>query len=272
MSRSRNSRSGVKVFLWDIRKGFLEEGALDGVEYIIHLAGEGIADQKWTEERKRSILKSRTEGPAFLLSEIKRKGVQLKGFFSASGINYFGSSTDDRIYTEQDPPGDDWISSVVVEWEKAVDAFLPHCRTVKFRFGLVLDKNEGGLPKMAFPVQFGFGAALGTGKQWVPWIHVEDACRAFLFAIENESLTGSFNCISPQHVTNKELTRNLAKVLRMPLWLPNVPAFALRIFLGELSVLVLEGSRASSEHLTSRGFTFRYPDLTIALKEIYGVR
>lgn len=268
LSRSRNSRNPVKVWLWDTRKGTIEKGALDGVDYIIHLAGEGIADGKWTEERKYSILHSRIDGPALLFRKIKERNQTLKGFFSASGINYYDASSN-NVHSEDDKPGKGFVSDVVVEWEKAAHQFDDLCRVVCFRFGMLLDKNEGAIPRIGFPVQFGLGAAIGSGKQWASWMHADDAARCFLFAIQNKSLNGNFNAIAPQHLSNKELTKAIGRAVGMPVFLPNVPAFFIRLAFGEMSQLVLEGPRASSEKLVQSGYTFLYPDIDSALNEIY---
>lgn len=268
LGRSRNSRNPVKVFLWNPGKKMLEEGALNDVDYIIHLAGEGIADKKWSEERKKSILKSRTEGPAFLLEKVKAANIPLKGFFSASGVNLFDTKSE-KIFTEEDKHGEGFVANVVLEWEKAARNFESLCRVTIFRFGILLDKNEGALPKIAFPVQFGFGAALGSGKQWVPWLHIEDAARCFLFALKNENIRGAYNAVAPQHISNRELTKAIGRALHMPVILPPVPAFVLRMVFGELSQLVLEGSRISSAKLHGEGFECLYPEISKALGEIY---
>jgi uncharacterized protein (TIGR01777 family) len=267
LARKRHSKNGVKVYEWDPSKNKLEKGALHGVDYIIHLAGEGIADKKWTQERKTQILQSRIQGPRFLLEEVKKHSIALKGFFSASGINYFDQKSD-VVFEEQDAPGKDFVADVVVQWEQAAMAFGPLCRVAMFRFGMILDRNEGGLPKISFPVQFGFGTALGSGKQWMNWIHIEDAARCFVHAIENETIQGPYNAVAPQHVNNKEFTREVGKAIGMPVFMPNVPAFVLKLVFGELSELVKQGSRASSKKLSNSGFIFHHPELREALQSI----
>jgi uncharacterized protein len=268
LGRSRNSRNPVKVWLWDTHRKYIEEGALDGVDYIIHLAGEGIADGKWSDERKRSILRSRIDGPQLLFEKLRERNQRIKGFFSASGINIFDSKSD-AIHAEDDEPGKGFVSDVVVQWENSAHRFDDDCRVVCFRFGMLLDRNDGAIPRIGFPVQFGLGAAVGSGKQWTPWLHAEDAARCFVFGLKNENLKGNFNAVAPQHITNMELTKALGRAMKMPVFLPNVPAFFIRMAFGEMSQLVLEGSRASSEKLVNSGFTFLYPDIDTALHEVY---
>jgi uncharacterized protein (TIGR01777 family) len=269
LTRIKNSLCGVKTYLWDYRKGILEKDALTGVDYIIHLAGAGIADEKWTAKRKKIIINSRKESTRFLYEKVLQQNINLKGFISASGINYYGAITSDAIHTESDPPALDFTGVCVKTWEKAVDLFLPVCRIVKLRTGVVLSKDGGALPKIAAPIGWGVGAALGSGKQWVPWIHIDDLCRMFLHALENNEIQNAYNAIAPEHITNKGLTKAVAKALKMPLFMPNIPEFILRKMVGELAVLVLQGSRASSEKITQTGFEFQYGTLEKALKQIY---
>lgn len=268
-SRVKNSKCGVKVYLWDIKKNYLEEGALENVDHIIHLAGEPIVAEKWTDEQKARIIKSRSATPEFLLKKVEEKNCKLKSFISASGINYYGTETTDTIYKEEDPSGNDFVSECVVHWEKAADLFNDLCRVVKFRLGMVLDKNEGALPQLASPIELGIGAPLGNGDQFIPWIHIDDVCRMFLFAIENENISGVYNAVSQEHITNKEFTKQIAKTIKKPLWLPNIPEFILKLILGKRSDLVLKGSRASSEKIVRSGFEFKFSSLKQALKNIY---
>ncbi|MFZ5551929.1 MAG: TIGR01777 family oxidoreductase [Bacteroidota bacterium] len=272
VSRVKNSKCGVKVFEWNVSKNYLEKGALENVQHIIHLAGEPIVAKKWTEEQKAKIIKSRSATPAFLLKKIKEENIPLKTFVSASGINYYGTETSEHIFTEADPPGKGFVSDCTVEWENAADLFQSVCRVVKFRISMVLDKNEGALPQLASPVQLCFGAALGSGKQYVPWIHIYDLCNLFLFALKNEKINGAYNAVAPEHVNNKTFTKTLALILKKPLWLPNIPQFILKIILGNRSELVLKGSRASCEKIMKEGFEFRFGELEKALGNLYSHR
>lgn len=269
LSRKKKNTSLYKTYYWNCKEQEIEEGALEGTHFIIHLAGEGIANKRWTATQKKEIIESRIEGPKFLLQKIKEKNIQLEGFFSASGINYYGSKTTETIFTEEDSPAQEFISDVVVEWEKAAFQFSEFCRVAAFRFGLVLDPIHGGLAKMIKPVKYYVGSPLGTGKQWMPWIHAHDAASCFLFAIENNSCTGVYNAIASEHVNNRTFVKTLGKALHRPVFFPKVPAFLLRWMFGELSVLVLGGSRASNKKLIDAGFSFKYEKLEVALRDIY---
>ena len=268
LTREKNSLCGVRTYLWDTRKKFIEAGALENTSYIIHLAGTNIGGGRWTDERKNSIVKSRTKTAEFLFQKVKEKNIPLKAFISASGISYYGTVTSDNIFNEEDTFGKDFAAQCVVEWEKSVDRFSEICRVVKLRTGIVLDKNGGALQKMFAPMQWGIGSALGTGKQWMPWIHIDDICKMYLFVLKND-LSGIFNAVAPEQVTNEQFIRTLAKVTRHRLLMPKVPAFLLRWIFGEMAIIVLEGSRVSGEKIQKQGFIFGYSELNKALVSIY---
>ncbi len=270
LSRSKSSENDIPTFVWDVEKGEIDDAAFQGVEAIIHLAGAGIADGRWTEQRKKIIIDSRVESANLLYRKAKELNAPLKVFVSASGISYYGMDTTEKIYSETDPPSDDFIGTCCVLWEKAADQFSDLARVVKLRTGIVLAANGGALEKIAQPVKFGFGAPLGSGDQWVPYIHIDDLCAMYLAAIENESYHGVYNAVNGDHVTNKDLTKETAKALKKPLWLPNVPSFVLRAVFGEMGRLILEGSRASAKKIKSAGFQFKYNTLRDALRNIYG--
>ncbi|RRN77490.1 TIGR01777 family protein, partial [Pseudoxanthomonas sp. SGD-10] len=234
------------------------------------LAGAGIADKRWTDKRKDIIIKSRTESIALLYDLIKRKEHRITSVISASGSGYY-SDRGNELLDESAPPNDDFMARCCVLWENAVDEGKAlNLRTVKFRTGLVLEKHRGGLPKLALPVKAGLGAALGNGKQWMSWIHIADAVEMYIHAIENESLSGAFNMSSPNPVTNQTLNKAIATVLKKPLWLPNVPEIALKIALGELSTAILGSTKMHVKKIQDTGFSFKYPDIDSALRNIYG--
>ena len=269
LGRSRNSKARVKTWLWSPGAGTIEEGALEGVTDIIHLAGAGIADKRWSEARKKLIIRSRTDGPALLHQELSKRNQTLKSFVSASGVNYYGTVTQENTFQEDDPAGDDFTAECCLLWEEGADLFQEMARVVKMRIGVVMGRTGGALPRIARPVEFGVGSALGSGKQFVPWVHIEDVCRAFVYALENEALEGPYNTVAPEHLTNRELTKAIAKRRRMPLIMPKVPAFMLKMIFGEMSSLVLNGTRISSERLTAAGFSFNHPTIEGALENLY---
>ncbi|PQA92012.1 TIGR01777 family protein [Chryseobacterium shigense] len=258
-------------FEWDLKKGTMDESALENVSHIIHLAGANISEKRWTDERKKELISSRVDSAELLLKTLRKKNIKLKSFISASGINYYGTVTTDKIYTEQDPPGNDFLSEVVVVWEKAADEFKEQNlaeRVVKVRTAVVLSKEDGALKKMLPTIQYGIGSPLGSGKQYMPWIHIEDICSIYASALKNTHMDGAYNAVSPQHTTNENLTKKMAEVLKKPLFMPNVPSFVLKLIFGELADALLEGSRASAQKITDTGFQFQFPDLKKALENL----
>lgn len=258
-------------FEWDLENQIVDENAFENVRHIIHLAGANISEKRWTEDRKKELISSRVDSAKLILNTLKKKNIKLKSFISASGINFYGTKTTDKIFTENDAPGNDFLSEVVVVWEKAADEFKEQNvaeRVVKIRTAVVLSKNEGALAKMKTPIQFGIGSPLGSGKQYMPWIHIDDICSIYEFALKNPEVEGSYNASAPQHTTNENLTKLIAKVLNKPLFMPNVPSFILKLIFGELADALLEGSRASSEKIEKAGFEFLFPDLKMALEDL----
>ncbi|WP_336688802.1 MULTISPECIES: TIGR01777 family oxidoreductase [unclassified Chryseobacterium] len=258
-------------FEWDIKKGIIDEKAFENVSHIIHLAGANISEKRWTDERKKELISSRVDSAGLLLKTLQKNNIRLKSFISASGINYYGTKTTEKIFTENDGPGNDFLSEVVILWEKAADDFKEQNvaeRVVKVRTAVVLSEKDGALKKMLPPVKMGIGSPIGTGKQYMPWIHINDICSIYEFALKNSELDGAFNANSPQHTTNENLTKNMAEVLHKPLFMPNVPAFVLKLMFGELSEALLEGSRASSEKIQKAGFQFDFPELKRALEDL----
>lgn len=258
-------------FEWDINQGIIDEKALDGVSHVIHLAGANISEKRWTEERKKELISSRIDSARLILKTLKEKNIRLKSFISASGINYYGTETTEKIFTEEDGPGNDFLSDVVVQWEKAADEFKEQHlaeRVVKLRTAVVLSEKDGALKKMLPTIKMGSGSPLGSGKQYMPWIHIKDICSMYEFALKNAEMDGAFNAVAPEHATNKDLTEKIAQVLKKALFMPNVPSFVLKLLFGELSVAVLKGSRASSGKIQGAGFQFKFPGLKTALEDL----
>jgi uncharacterized protein (TIGR01777 family) len=269
LSRTPGNDPQVKTFLWDVHKGEIDAHCIDGVDIVIHLAGAGIADSRWTDERKKEIIESRTKSIGLVYQLLGTKKHKVNTIISASAIGYY-SDRGNELLTETSPPNNDFMARCCIEWEAIVDeAAKLNLRVVKFRTGVVLN-NGGALKQMALPVKLYVGSPMGSGKQWVPWIHWQDVVDMYLFAIENESFTGVYNMVAPNPVTNKQLVQAIAKQLHKPLWAPNVPAFLLKLLLGEMSTIVLGSTKVSPQKIEDAGFTFKYPDLTSALKQIYG--
>lgn len=269
LSRTPDSSGSVKVYGWDIKKGEIDKEALKSTFAVIHLAGAGIAEKRWTASRKKTIVDSRVNSADLLMKACTETGEWPEVYLSASGINYYGADTSSHIHKETDAPASSFIGECCVQWEAAAGQFDSQCRVAMLRTGIVLSESGGALPKIAAPIKFGFGAPLGSGDQWVPYIHIEDLCRMYLFALENSEVKGPYNAVNGDHITNRDLTRAIARKLDKPLWLPAVPAFALKLVLGEMSELLLEGSRASAWKIENAGFEFTFPKLNEALGAIY---
>lgn len=258
-------------FEWDIKNGIIDERAFENISHVIHLAGANISEKRWTDERKKELISSRVDSANLILKTLQKNNIKLKSFISASGINYYGTKTTEKIFTEKDDPGNDFLSEVVVLWERAADDFKEQNiaeRVVKIRTAVVLSEKDGALKKMIPTIKMGIGSPLGTGKQYMPWIHIKDICSIYEFALKNSELDGAFNATSPEHTTNKNLTEKIAEVLKKPLFMPNVPSFVLKLIFGELASALLEGSRASSEKIQHAGFEFKFPDLKGALEDL----
>ncbi len=269
LSRKPGNDARFKTYVWDVPKGIIDETCVDDVDTIIHLAGAGIAEKRWTEARKKVIIESRTRSIALIYDLLKKKPHQVNKVISASGVGYYSDRGDD-LMTEDCPPAHDFMGECCIAWEQAVDEGAAlGLEILKFRTGVVLTLDGGALPLMAMPVKFGVGAPLGSGKQWMPWIHRQDVADMYLYGIEHK-LTGVYNMAAPQPVTNAQLNKVIAKQLKRPLWLPKVPAFALKLFMGEMATIVLGSTRASAKKIEGAGFEFKYPDIGSALKEIYG--
>ncbi|MCG8390783.1 MAG: TIGR01777 family oxidoreductase [Cytophagales bacterium] len=269
LSRNPGKVSEVESFSWDIDRQTIDEKALDGVDYIIHLAGAGVADKKWTIQRKKEILQSRTKSTEVLRSALANKDHQVKAFISASAVGYYGWDTGGVWKKEDSRFGDDFLATVTKSWEAEVDQVEKlGIRVAMLRIGIVLSDKGGALKELTKPIKWGAGAALGKGDQYMSWIHLDDLCKMFIHALENDTIQGIYNAVAPNPVTNKELSKLSAKVLGKPFFLPNVPGFVLKLALGEMASMVLGGNRVSSEKIQNDGFTFTYPEVEPALNDL----
>ena len=235
---------------------------------VVNLAGATI-NSRWTDEYKAKILESRLHSTSEVNRIIGKLGKKPRVLINASAVGYYGTSPT-ATFSEESRAGNDFLAETVQRWETAADmAGNLGVRVVLCRFGVILDKNGGALPRMVLPYKFFAGGSIGSGKQWLSWIHIQDVVSGIVFAIENESLVGPVNFSAPVPVTMEQFGKILAGVIRKPHWMP-VPSFMLKIMLGEMSILVLEGQRALPEKLLKTGFEFRYPQLEDALNNIFG--
>lgn len=269
LSRQASNLKGVSTYNWDVDKQLVDLKAFEGIDTIIHLAGAGIADKRWTKQRKQEIVDSRIRSTQLLYHTIDAIKAPIKTFISASAVGYYGDRYDEILY-EKSESGKGFLADCCKQWEAAVDEGLKSgIRVVKLRIGIVLSKQGGALSELARPVSFFVGAPLGSGKQWMPWIHLTDLVSIFERAIENVEYSGTFNACTPNPVTNYEFTKILAKKLFRPVWPVNVPEFVIKTMLGEMSTVILNSTRTSPQKLMDMGFRFRYQGLDAALSEIY---
>jgi uncharacterized protein len=269
LSRSpRQNKKDVCYYKWDIEKQFIEDRAVLDADYIIHLAGEGIADKRWTKERKEAIIQSREQSILLLYNFLKNNDNKLKAFISASGIGIYGATNGSEICNENTPAAKDFLGTTCQKWEAAADTIASlGIRTVKIRTGLVLGKEEGFLKKLIPVFKFRLGSALGSGKQYMPWIHIDDLCNIYLKSINDLNMTGSYNAAVFDNTNNAIFSKTFANVLGYSIWLPNVQAIFLKIALGEMSLIILTGRRVSSAKIVETGFNFQFTKLKLALKD-----
>jgi len=266
LSRSAKPDAAVPTFEWDIDKGKVDPRAMENVDHIIHLSGAGIADERWTEKRMQVLYSSRVDAAVLLHREMERNRDWPKSFISAGGINYYGTHTSDRIFTEEDPPASDTLGKLCQAWEGAACEWAAQCRVVILRTSVVLTREGGALSKLVSPARWGLASPLGHGRQWMPWVHIDDLARAYLHAVQHTDMKGPYNIAAPEDVRNREMMREVAHALNRPFLFPAVPRFVLHAMLGELSSMVLEGSRVSNAKLVASGFEFRHPELRPALE------
>lgn len=266
----RKENNDHNAFLWDVYKQEIDSDCIHGVDAVVHLAGEPVADKKWTAERKKQIIDSRVKSTELLFKTIKANpDHQIKSFISASAVGYYGDCGDE-ILTEESPNGYGFLAECCKLWEDAVDEGKKlSLRIVKLRTGIVITKAGGALPQLDLPVRFFAGSALGTGKQWTPWLHIDDMVNMYIDAIENLKMEGNYNACAPNPATNTNLTKTIAKVLHRPFWPIKVPKAILDLILGDRTEAVLMSNNTSAQKILDTGFKFKFTQLIDALKDIY---
>jgi len=255
---------------WNAETGIVESELkkIENFDAVVHLAGAGIADERWTKERKRIIRDSRVVGTKVLIDSLQKLENPPRAFVSASAIGYYGDRKDE-ILNEDSPPGKDFLSGVGVEWEaEAQKAADFGARVIRLRIGIVLSTEGGALKEMLTPFKMGVGGAVGKGQQFVSWIHLRDLIRVIQFALENENLNGAVNATAPNPVRNAEFAEKLGAALHRPSLVP-VPAFALRLMFGELAdALLLSSARVVPEKLLANNFQFEFERIEDALQDL----
>ena len=257
----------AQSFLWNPQKNEIDSRCWEGVSVLIHLAGTSISIP-WTTANRIKIRQSRIQSTQLLVQSLKATRQTLDTVVAASGIGLYPSSLE-RLHKESDNAGSDFLSSVVKDWEDAVNDFASYAsKIIKLRTGLVLSRKGGVLPVLSLPVQMGLGAAFGSGKQGQSWVHISDLIQLYIFALELDE-SNVFNAVAPQPVTQNELIKILGLVIKRPVFLPNIPAFLIRLFFGDRSALVLGSQFVCAAKIQEKGFIFRYTTLEMALRQLY---
>jgi len=267
LSRRPDNTAIVKQYPWDIDRQEMDLRCLENTDAIVNLAGATL-NHRWTPEYKSLILRSRVDATRLLFKALRDNDHQVSVVVSASASGYYPSDFN-QYFNEDDAPGNDFMALVCQKWESEAQNFETlGIRTVIGRIGIVLSDEDGALPAMARPVKFGLGAPLGNGKQFISWIHINDLTRLFLFALENNAMYGPYNFVAPQTLTNRELTKAIAHVLNRPLLLPPVPAFALKLALGEMAEIVLRSNGLDNTRLKGAGFTPEFEEINNGLTDL----
>ena len=270
LSRTPKQEGNVQSYGWDVAQGRIDGRAIQTADHIIHLAGAGIADSRWTDARKREILDSRTQSTALIANALENTQHHVKSFISSSAIGYYGGDTGDRPLRENSPAGTDFLAQVTRAWEQSVEPIMAlGIRTVRIRTGVVLSMEGGALPKLVQPIKLGVGAPIASGQQYISWIHLDDICGLFIEATRNGLWLGVYNGVAPDPVTNADLTHLIARVLEKPQIMPNIPAFAIKLMFGELAITVLGGNYVLNRRVADEtDFHYKFPDLRKALEDL----
>jgi uncharacterized protein len=266
IGRTAGQQHGVQTFAWDIAESKLDPTVFEGVEHVVHLAGAGVADKAWSVSRKQEIMRSRVEGTKLLLDAMAWPAKKPRTFISASAIGYYGDAGQ-TLCTEDSEMGQGFLAEVCEAWEAAAAPAASFARLCTLRIGIVLSTEGGALPKMMMPFKFFAGGVLGSGKQMMSWIHLDDLCRMIIHLIENEECQGIYNGVAPLPVEQYTFMKALGRAMKRPLWMW-VPAFALRLVLGEMADTVLQSQLVSNEKIQQTGFRCEYETVYKALNNL----
>ncbi len=258
----------IRYALWNIEKQQADVKAIASLDAVVHLAGESIAAKRWTAKRKQEILESRILGTSFLVKQLMMYGAQCNTFISASAIGYYGPDNGREPFTEDMPPANDFLADVCKQWEAACIPIEQQMRCVLFRFGIIMGKDGGAFPQFEKSTRFGILPMLGGGRQIISWIHVEDLSLMLLHALEQDEMKGAFNAVSPTPVSQRLLMYTIQHNKgRLPIGIP-IPAFALKLALGEMSIELLKSCTVSNAKIAATGFIYEYPTIASAVGQI----
>lgn len=259
---------------WNVEEQKIDSDAIAKADYIINLAGAGVMEKKWSENYKKEIIESRTRSGELLINALQKNTNNVKAFISASAIGWYGGDTKALLhkngFIETDPADKNFLGETCRLWEESIEPVTKlNKRLVKLRTGIVLSNDGGAFTEFKRSLRFGIAAILGSGKQMISWIHIDDLCRMYIYAIENENLSENYNAVAPSPVNNKTLILKLAKKMRGQFYIPiHIPQFLLKLILGQRSIEILKSATVSCEKVKATGFTFLYPSIDAALKEL----
>jgi hypothetical protein len=269
LSRTRNLEARFPAYEWDLKNGSVDPEAIAKADAVINLAGAGIADKPWTESRKKVIINSRVESTLLLKTAFDLAGKKPAAFLSAAAIGYYGDRGEENLTEDKNPGNDGFLSESCMRWEEAIKKVAASgIRTVWFRMGIVLSTQGGALEKIMLPVKFYIGGYFGTGKQWYSWVHLDDLCNMFIHALENPSMEGPFNAVSPNPERNKEFTRMVGDALGKSAMMVPGPEFVIRLVLGEMADTIFNSNKVDAGKIEQTGFSFQFPHLVDAVKDL----
>ncbi len=270
LSRKKNPKAKYPTFVWNTSKSFIDERAFEGVEYIINLAGAGIADSLWTKSRKKLIIDSRVETTELLTSYIQKLETKPKAYLAAAAIGIYGDRGDEELTEASTIGKDGFLVESCIAWENAIRIAGEQngIRTAALRVGVVLSTQGGALPKMMLPMNFFTASYFGDGQQWYSWIHIDDVCRMFIQLMKDDSLEGFYNATSPNPLTNKDLTKQLVKALDKKALVIPAPSAALRLGMGEMADVVLNSNKIFPARMEMAGFEFAFPEFKAAIRDL----
>lgn len=259
----------ISYYKWNIEKDFIDKNAFENIDTIINLTGVNIGEKRWTKHRKAEILNSRINSIDLLYKYVSENNITIKTFISSSAIGYYGNITSKNIFEENDKSGKDFLAEVCTKWEETAKMFEKQgTRVVILRQGVVLGKDGGMYKKLAPLAKLRINTAVGDGKQYLPWIDIRDLIRMYNFVLNNNEIKGIFNAVASQHITLNDFSKKLLESFKRKSYLPNVPTFIIKLFMGELSSMILNGSRISNDKIKKYNFTFDYDSINQSLNII----
>lgn len=269
LSRKQNLEAKFPKYAWDLKKGTINMDAINQADYIINLAGAGVADQRWTDARKKEIINSRVDSTLLIKKAVEKSLNKPKAIIAASAIGYYGDRGAEILKEDSSPGDTGFLPESTRIWENAISELTNlSTRIVKIRIGIVLSTQGGALKPFILQDKFRLGSYFGNGEQFYSWVHIEDLCRIFIYAIENENIKGTFNGVGPNPVSLYNLVKGIAEAQNKSVLMLPVPAFMIKLGMGEMAEIVLSSTRVSSEKIVKQGFKFNYPELTPAIQNL----